>query len=521
MRHNSWLLSCMICGAVLLAFGIAEEARGSDRLLHWFLLPVFLCGVLIVEDAVRWLSGELDVFDPTGLIGLFGIHFFLIAPLLHVQCDRWLFEVIPPDDWRPWLGGMATVNLAGLLLYRATREHFRGAETSGHRSNAHWKVRPRRFVFYMASAAMVGVALQLAIYASFGGLVGYMRAVAEKRQAFLGYSYIAMVTDSVPILALMIFALFVWLQRKKPSWVTLFLVLLAFGLLKLLFGGLYGLRTNTVFAMFWAVGIVHFCIRPIPRAFVLGGVVWLVAFMYLYGFYKSAGVEGLAAVFRSAESRAGMEQKIHRPIESTLLGDLGRSDVQAFILYRQMRRHSDYEYGLGRTYIAGLLTILPGPVWRNRPPTVVREGTEALQGRGSYRYRPLGSSEDKYKYVGMSSKVYGLAGEAMLNFGPLGVPAGFVALGVFVGLVSRWLKTWRKRDARRMLLPFLVLVCIELIINDSYIVIGAIHQFLLFPMFVVAIASEHRKVRAPADAAKKCDSGTIGDSLPVQPGATV
>ena len=68
-----------------------------------------------------YVSVDLDVFDPIGILGLFGVQLFLLAPLLHVSWDYWLDEVIPPRDWRPWLGGMAALNFVGLLAYRATR----------------------------------------------------------------------------------------------------------------------------------------------------------------------------------------------------------------------------------------------------------------------------------------------------------------------------------------------------------------------------------------------------------------
>ena len=72
---------------------------------HWFVIPVFACGVVICHDAVDWIRGKLDPFDPVGLLGIFGVHFFFVAPLLHVLWDWWLVERdIRPDDLRPGWG---------------------------------------------------------------------------------------------------------------------------------------------------------------------------------------------------------------------------------------------------------------------------------------------------------------------------------------------------------------------------------------------------------------------------------
>jgi hypothetical protein len=498
-RHNTWFVACLLCGSVVLLFGMAEAAGGSDQLLHWFIIPVLLCGILAAEDAVKWFKGDLDVFDPVGILGLFGVHFFFLAPLLHVSWGYWMDEVVPPADWRPWLGGMAALNLAGLLAYRATRGHVGSADATSSSGSRAWRLRPRRFRSCLAGALLLAGALQLWVYARFGGVAGYVSAVEHQEDAFLGSSRIAMVTGTFPVLAMMGYAVYLRWRRRTPSWPTLLLVIVGFGALALLFGGLGGLRTKTIYGMFWAIGIVHFCIRPVPRKVIVGGIAAFIPFMYVYGFYKSAGPEGLARAFASSQSRAKLESEIRRPIQSTILGDLGRSDVQAFVLRRVTEPESDYRLACGRTYVAGTLTLIPGPLWRHRPPTKVREGTEALYGRGTYRERPVSSHRDKNKYVGMTSRVFGLAGEAMLNFGPLAIPAAFAALGLVVGCIRRWMMTWDRRDSRRLILPFLVVFCLGMLINDSDVLVSALQEYALFPFLVVAVGSNRlRSARAAA-----------------------
>jgi hypothetical protein len=297
-----------------------------------------------------------------------------------------------------------------------------------------------------------------------------------------------MISESFPIFAMMGYAVYTW-GRKKPSWPALVGLLVAFAVLKILFGGLYGSRNNIIFAIFWSVGIIHFCIRPVPKKLVLGGVLALVPFLYVYGFYKSAGTEGLRRALWSSQSRADEAAEIHRPIQSTILEDLGRSDVQAFLLYRLMQPNSDYQLGLGRTYLGAALIVLPGPVWRNRPPTKVKEGTEAFFGRGSYREQPLNSIYTKDRFEGKTSRLFGITGEAMLNFGPLGVVAAMAIFGLVVGRVRRWMLTWDRMDVRRLLLPFLVNLCVMLLILDSENIITMLEEDFLFPLVILALAS--------------------------------
>jgi len=60
----------------------------SGAVAHWFLLPLLACATIVGSDAVRWVRGAYDTFDPKGLIGLFGFHFFFLAPLLFVAGRR-------------------------------------------------------------------------------------------------------------------------------------------------------------------------------------------------------------------------------------------------------------------------------------------------------------------------------------------------------------------------------------------------------------------------------------------------
>ena len=63
--------------SAFLSFGIIVVGYFfDDSVLHWFLLPVWGCGILIGADAVAWFRGQLDTFDIKGLIGVFGFHFF-------------------------------------------------------------------------------------------------------------------------------------------------------------------------------------------------------------------------------------------------------------------------------------------------------------------------------------------------------------------------------------------------------------------------------------------------------------
>jgi hypothetical protein len=483
--------SSLLVGAGLCTLITAVLVLAMPRFQHWFVLPVTLCGALVASDAVDWLRGRFDVFDPVGVLGIFGIYFFFFAPLLHVYWDRWISTaywlaiVPPPADWRPWLGWMGWLDAAGLVVYRQVRERYvragplpgkaGGGKDMGRPS---WRLAPERFGPVLLLAIGLTTVAQVLVYLAFGGVGGYIAAFERQaRDSFAGMGWVFLFSESTPILLLFGFAAITGERARKVPWVTIALVLLVFFGLRLLFGGLRGSRSNTIWALVWGVGVIHLWVRPIPKRLIVAGLAFLLTFMYLYGFYKSVGRDALRA-FEGEEVRAALVEETGRSFEGLLLADLGRSDIQAFILYRQEERDAGMELARGRTYLGALTLLVPKALWPGRPPTKQKEGTELFYGQGSY--------VPGRTYV---SYVYGLAGEAMLNFGLWAVPVAFGLLGVLVGSLHRRMRSYEPRDARQLLVPFLVNLCIIGLVSDSDNLVFTLVKNGAVPFLVILIGS--------------------------------
>lgn len=257
---------------------------------------------------------------------------------------------------------------------------------------------------------------------------------------------------------------------------------MVFLVLQMFFGGLRGSRSNTIWALFWGLGIIHFWLRPVTKKEIAFGLVFLMFFMYIYGFFKNGGIEGVQQALQEDTSAA--EEKSGRTWKGMLLGDLGRTDVQAFVLYRMMRHNSDYQYAWGRTYFAATTIMIPGAILPNKQPNKSMEGTNVMSGMGSYNPQEPG------KWI--ASKVYGLAGEVMLNFGPLPVPLAFIVFGVMVGRVKRCLVTWDSADIRLLLLPVMVNLCFVVLVSDLDNDIFFLLKNAGFPILLICLI--HKKI---------------------------
>lgn len=458
----------------------------SDALWHWFVLPVFACGIVIGTDAIAWIRERMDFLDPIGLVGLLGFHFFFLAPLLHPYLDWWMPYVSPPAEWRDWLGRMALINLAGLLLYRFVRHRaWRLFSTTG--TYSRWTLNTTRFVAFLLVGMVVSLALQIQVYREFGGIVGYANSFSYDAKAFEGKGFTFIVSEQFPILLIMAYAIYAQKRPWARSGPAAIGVLGMFLVLQFVFGGLRGSRANTIWALFWAAGVFHLYVRPLKKQFILAGVAFLLIFMYVYGFYKEAGVEAVP-ILADTQAQVQFGQQTQRNFTSLILGDLGRSDVQALVLERLVTYSQDINLAWGRTYLGSLALLIPRSVWPDRIPTKVKEGTEALYGESSYL-------PDDFA----ASNVYGIAGEAMLNWGPPAALLAFVVLGVLVVWTKTLLTRWQEGDSRLMLLPMILTWCFFVLIYDSDNVLFLVLKTFAIPFFLIWLASNSRMISSGDD----------------------
>ena len=390
-------------------------------LRHWFVLPVVLCGVLVAPDAVDWARGRLDTFDPRAVLGVVGVHFFFLAPLLHVALDYWPRYVPPSADWRDALGRMALLNVAGLLLYRTTVGPVAGRGPDAGTGRVAPPVDVARLRAIGTAVVVVSLLAFLWVVARFDGPTGYLSSLADDRDELTGLGSILLVAGLFPLI---VFVLVLVRHRDhlRDHPRTTAALVAALGVAQLVVGGLNGSRAHTVWPVLLAIGMCHLLVARVRRRTLVAVFLAGLAFMYVYGFYKNVGSAALG-LLTGATSTAELSAETGRDVPLLLLGDLGRADVQALTLQRQ--REGTAAVGNGITYVGDLAFLVPARVLPVRPPDKVEVGTDVLHGEGAYD-------------SGLrTSQVFGLAGEAVLNFGAAGAVLSFAALGGFVRVAGR------------------------------------------------------------------------------------
>lgn len=494
------MMAAALCTVITLLLIVS-----SDTLMHWAVIPIWLCGIIVTIDAIDWVRRRLPLFDPVGIVGVFGFYYFFIAPLLHIMWEYWTPAPSPPEDWNASMGSMAMFNLVGLLIYRFVRNI--PVQNAAAQSPTVWRLNKPKFVTVAAVMLFITAAMQIGVYRQYGGISGYMDAATnlENPGAMRGMGWIFLISESFPILAMMLFAVQVKERKISKSWLILGGAVVAFIVLRVFFGGLKGSRSAMIFATIWAVGIVHLYVRFIPRQMVLVGVSIILAFMYFYGFYKGAGPRAVEAL-TSSSARAALSEETGRDFPGLLLGDLSRSDIQAFVFDKVWLTRGgyidNYQYSWGRTYVGALALLVPRSLWPNRPNAKVEEGTSIRYGMGTY-------IEDEV----WSSKLFGLAGEAMLNFGPLAIPFAFAIWGLVVGYVRRLLLGLEPGDSRLLMFPFLILLCMIMLTADSDNIVFYIIQNGSIPFLVLFFSSRIFSRRRRKVVYEASSDGVVSNSV--------
>jgi hypothetical protein len=479
---SSWAIAAALSAAVLLGFVIS-----SPQFLHWFVLPVLVCGILTGKDATDWALGRVHTFDVMGVFGVFGYFFFFVAPLLHVHWDFWMWEVIAPPDWREWLGGAAILNAVGLIGLR-TVLYLCSSGRRPQRTKYIWVIDFRVFPAIVAGVLIFTAILQSWVYLQAGGVSAFIDIFQESYQGnedrFAGWGWIFMISESFPIIAAFAAASYARKKRLVPTpfqFATCLLVLFA---LEIYFGGLRGSRLNTAEGLFWAVGAYHYLVKPISRTAVLTGALVLLAFMYVYGFYKDG--KSITVAFAGEEVRAAAERQSHRSMHGLILGDLGRADVQAYLLYKTVTDPHGFQRANGQTYVSALGLLIPQ---RFRPSSLVNKeeiSSDLIWGAGVYTPGVI-----------WSTRIYGLAGEAIINFGYFAVPIAFMILAFMLTRLQHWINSLHNEDARLLLVPFLTyLGCVWAVSSDlDNVVFSILKQGFIVAIVIVCSTKRIRMFR--------------------------
>jgi hypothetical protein len=452
------------------AVAVVVAARGP----HWCFLPIWACGVVAVSQALREVSLGGSLLRTGAAVWSFLVFFVFGAPLLHLYWNVWLRYVDVPPDMRPWMGALAAWTLAGLLaMIAAQRLGERGV--AGRLEG--WGIDRRRFAVLGAVFIGMAAAAEVAVYLLFGGFSGLLAAFERDLGSFRGLGPLVVLASTLPgVAAALVLGLVP--RRRLAGWgIPLFVL---FTVLQLAVAGPYGSRANIIVPVLWGCLVWDRLVRPLRWKHVLPLAAAVALLLFVYGFYKTIGT----VAYPLPPPGSAKLRPPGKTLEAFVLHDLGRFDVQAILLER-LSKPDHWRLGRGRTYLGGILSLVPARLYPGKPETKVREGTEALIGAGSFA-----------RGGWVVSNQFGLAGEAVLNFGRSAIPVAYALFGLLVGVARRLETELRRRDPRWLLLGFVPPLAVRALMTDSDNVALLAFQSFLFLGPLVCIATRRGAARS-------------------------
>jgi hypothetical protein len=488
----------------------------DHKFLHWFILPSTVCGAVCMSSLMGAMRQDRLFTDPLLLVSILGYHNVYLAPMLQVYWDYRIIALpIQPVDFRPWLGRAACINLVGITIFIYIFSRVMNSSAGAKKFQRVWVIDRSRLVLLGLLVVLASVAMQVYVYSDFGGISGYVDRYLYDREAWNNKGALLVIAESAPLMGVLILGC---LQQKRlgrrpirrTSWPLLIVCGLVFLMLQTVFGGLRGSRSNIVVNCFFAAGIVHQVFRPLSKTIVIFLGIAAVAFSYYYIFFKDFGYAGVSAAV-SLEGRQSLLSQSGRSIENVFIADFSRSDVLAFIV-QELANGQSVDLAKGRTYVGTLSLLVPRIIWPERPPTKLKWTTELENGPGTFG---IGA----YR----SSRMYGQLGEAMLNFGYLGVPISFGLMGFVLGKLSILSQQLWTTDARRMLLPGMVIASVCMVIQDSDNVLYFIAQYLAIPWTIIWISTSRCRLRYgfPSVNRRSSETPNSGEGLTMKCGPRV
>ncbi|GAB4291926.1 MAG: hypothetical protein Kow0090_05610 [Myxococcota bacterium] len=451
---SDYLFSAVLCGFIALLFITLD-----DKVIHWYLLPAFLCGTASGVYIIMLIRKKIDFFDPIFFFATMFFYNYFFSPILAVYLDWEQPDTFYYDDPRKWTGYLLILSFFGFLLFGFALS-FAQKRTSPITTFFSFDRRRGKVIFAIALAA--SFMAYILYMARFGGLFALMEAKArfELGEMIYGTGPITMISEAFPIL--LTSYLIVNLPKKSHGFGVYLLILTILLILQMLFSGFRGSRTDIILHLLWVAGIIH--LYKSKLRLLHWGILFafVLIFAQIYSFYKMLGSDVIYE-YQEGATYEDFKKKSRREEAGVFLGDLSRIGLQPFILQQVEGGAPNYELSMGRTYLTAFLIVIPRAIWRDRPVGP------------NYNLYLISNPGEYVSQEYTSSQVVGLAGEGMLNFGWVGAIIPYFFVGLIVGWFRKKYLTMKEGDLRIFLIPYFS-------INFGMFVTGIL-EFFLFSIF--------------------------------------
>ena len=466
----------------------------QEDLQHWGVIFPVATGILTGAEINAWTRKNVNPFDISFLIGVIGFVGFFISPLMVLSFgDQLVVDGVMMNQSRKWIGYTCALYFFGYQFFLIGRKiGYRKKVTL----RTFWCI-DQKFLLLALFVIFIQVLCQFIYINSMGGIQGWLkyRTIGSSEGNTVGLGPVMVAARSLPILyAIYLTYLMTGLKPGKNKSLISTAVFLASSIaIQIIVSGLSGSRNSIIYSCIWFLYLCHIYWRPIGRKAIVAIFSVFFVFMYIVGFYKSLG-SGVYDIYKRDENvNAILEAAPNRNIRNMIIGDLSRVDVNAAQLFILFEKPWEYQYRLGLTYIDSIVPLIPKKIWRTKTTDSgkVIAGTEMLYGPGGYNSR---NEILRYAKGNRSTRIYGLLGEWLLNFGIILFVFPYFICGFIVARFDSFCNALYAGDARKVLLPAGIILSFCIFINDFSNHVAFILYVLAIPLMLLIICTKRMKV---------------------------
>lgn len=426
------------------------------------ILPViilFLFYILVRTDAIA-NSFSLTLVRYNFLYFSF---YFVIAVYAHYYLN--FFVELYIEDTSSALVNLNIINSIGLTL--AILGYFFSKKINVQNSfsfSVDFKKIRNRSLFFI----IIGVLLSFYLFKyEFASVV---KSVEEENQRSI---FIYMFVENTPLLMGWLFIAYYKNKDKIPSIYSFYLMLLIVVVASLIVSGTRGSRISIILQISSFILLYSSVFKKIKFRNIL--IALFIAFIFnnYFTVYKYGGIEAVEEYISTGYKPTYISD--YQDSRKVILHDLGRSDVQAIIYDRVINDDYNPPY-IPHSYISSLNLLIPSSLKFD-------ENFYSKEQLGySAQYMTTLSKENK------SSRIYGVMGEALLNFGFLGVFFSFFIFGI---VIQRTLKSYKylERNGLILFMPLIVLFPVYYLFYDFGNILFLLVKTWLIPIFVFLSSS--------------------------------
>lgn len=449
----------------------------SDEDLSIAHLAITCAGLVFLSLTLRSVK-KYGLLSAYSVFFGYGTLFFFIVPLIQISFDYWPGIPYFPDR-EYWVAWWLLANLSFLPLIVI------GSGLCRIDLRQRYTININRFYTVGSVLLLLCVIAHFFVLARFGGVEGYIAAyelrIEESIQNYNPYDglgFLFTFSESVPKLLAILSVVFISRRTSGKKRYYLLLASLVVLVAAIFFGGMRGSRSNVIWVLIWFATLYHLQIRSLKISEVILGACLIFAFANVYALFKYGGIDGITNFGAATSGRSALAERTggESAMVHTLIRDVGRTDVQSYIVYRSA--NDTLDYALGRSLIAGGVSFVPSFILPYKPDPFTKEKTDIFIGKGLF-------SDNYY-----TTLLVGFGGEFYVNFGVPGLAIYYVLVGFILQAITDIQRKSLSGGWRPLMIiyPVGLILIIQLYIADSNVIAQFLFKYLTVPLIVIAFS---------------------------------